>query len=106
VVCGNGAYSARDKRLSAVWLAYPLATPTRPRVIASIPQPKDVSSLSPPTTVEWTNAAGTEMIGSWNPTVVTAPGGDKTWTTTNYNGFVRGGKVQPFTKIFDPVLAW
>ena len=36
VVCAASSYSARDKRLSALWLAYPLATPTRPLVIGSV----------------------------------------------------------------------
>ena len=37
VVCGASfLHSATTKRLSAVWLAYPLATPARPRVIGSV----------------------------------------------------------------------
>ncbi|MCW2935924.1 MAG: hypothetical protein JWM19_6886 [Actinomycetia bacterium] len=102
VVCATSTYSASAKRLSAVWLAYPVAAPTRARVLGSVLQPKDVSSLNPPTGVEWTNASGTEVIGEWNPTVITFPGGDKTWTTSNYVGIVGGGTVRRFTAITDP----
>jgi hypothetical protein len=105
VVCGNGIYSARDKRLTAVWLAYPLATPTRPRVIGSVLQPKDVSSVSP-VTVDWTNASGTEMIGSWLPAVVTFPGGVKDTDSSGFTGFVGGGTITQFPKFADPNVVW
>jgi hypothetical protein len=108
VVCGASTYSARDKRLTATWLAYPLATPTRPRVIGRIIQPKDVSSFTPPNSVEWTNAAGTEVIGQWRPQVITYPGGTKTWSSMDYSGIVNGGTVRPLTAItsFWPNTAW
>jgi hypothetical protein len=106
VVCATSTYSASDKRLSAVWLAYPVAAPTRARVLGSVPQPKDVSSLDPPGSVQWTNASGTEVIGMWSPTVITFPGSpNETSTTTNYIGIVGGGTVRPFTTLKDPDLA-
>jgi hypothetical protein len=105
VVCGNGIYSARDERVTAVWLAYPLATPTRPRVIGSVLQPKDVSSVSP-VTVDWVNTSGTEMIGSWLPAVVTFPGGVKDTDSTRFRGFVGGGMVRQFPAITGPNVVW
>jgi hypothetical protein len=105
VVCGNDIYSARDKRVSAVWLAYPVATPTRARVIASIPQPKDVSSVSP-VAVEWMNPSGTEVLGAWNPSVVTFPGGVKDTSTTNFNALIGDGQVRTFTRIQTRLIAW
>ena len=68
-MCGNFTKSASGKRLSAVWLAYPLATPTRPRVIGGVQEPADVSNFNGPISVEWTNPSGTEVIGSWNTSV-------------------------------------
>ena len=110
VVCGTGTYTASDKRLSAVWLAYPVAAPTRARVIGSILQPKDVSSLNGPESVEWANASGTEVIGQWNPTVGTFPGTSHSiWATTNYVGIIGGGTVRPFTAFTNhvpPNVAW
>ena len=75
VLCGNSTYSARDKRLSAVWLAYPLATPTRPRILGSVQEPQNVSAFDGSISVDWTNPSGTEIIAnapaSWS--VRTAP---------------------------------
>jgi len=105
VVCGNSIYSADDKRLTAVWLAYPLATPTRPRVIGSVLQPKDVSSVSP-VSVDWANASGTELIGSWFSVVVTFPGGVKSSSSTGFRGFVGAGTVRQFPRIHDPKVIW
>jgi hypothetical protein len=105
VVCGNDVYSARDKRVSAVWLAYPVATPTRAHVIGSVPQPKDVSSVSP-VTVEWINPSGTEVLGTWNPSVVTFPGGVKDTSTTNFNALIGDGQVRTFTRIQPRLIAW
>jgi hypothetical protein len=102
VVCATGIYSAVSKRLSAVWLAYPVAAPTRPSVLASVPLPKDVSTVY--VTVEWANPSGTELIGTWEPSVVT--NGGKDISTANFNGFVGDGTVRPFTKIPDPHVAW
>jgi hypothetical protein len=70
VVCANSSYSAREKRLSVVFLAYPLAEPGKPRVIASVRQPADVSDFDF-MAVQWVNAAGTEAIGTWNALVET-----------------------------------
>jgi hypothetical protein len=70
VVCANSSFSAREKRLSAVFLAYPLAGPGKPRVIASVQQPADVSDFDS-IAVQWVNAAGTEAIGSWNAVIET-----------------------------------
>ena len=83
MVCGNSTYSPGDKRLSAVWLAYPLATPARPRVIGSVRQPPDVSGFNGQISVDWTNASGTEVIGSWKPSVPLADNGNE---VTNYIG--------------------
>ena len=105
VVCATSSYSVRDKRLSAVWLAYPLATQARPLVIGSVPQPADVSTFSF-LTVEWTNPSGTEIIGSWNPSVVTGSGGGQTTTVTNFTGFIGHGAVRPFGPVIGPDVAW
>jgi hypothetical protein len=106
VVCGTSSYSARDKRLSAVWLAYPLATPARPRVIGSIPLPADVSSLDF-LSVGWTNPSGTEIIGYWWPSEVTGSGAGQTTTTQNLAGVIGNGTVRPFAGLmFSPYLVW
>jgi len=98
VVCATSSYSASDKRLSAVWLAYPLATPTRPRVVGSVTEPPDVTSFNGPISVEWTNSSGTEVIGNWNPAVTVYRAGFQGAATsvTNYFGFIGGGKVRLF----------
>jgi hypothetical protein len=106
VVCATSSYSARDRRLSAVWLAYPLATPARPRVIGSVTVAPDVSSFNF-LTVEWTNPSGTELIGTWNPSVVTGSGSGQATTVTNFIGFIGGGRVRPFGKPpLGPYVAW
>jgi hypothetical protein len=99
VVCGNSTYSASDKRLSAVWLSYPLATPTRPRVLASVREPQNVSALDGPNSVEWTNASGTEIIAAWNTTVITGPSNNPVSTTTNDEAYVGNGTVKMFPYI-------
>jgi hypothetical protein len=96
VVCGNSTYSARDRRLSAVWLAYPLATPTRPRVLGSVQEPRDVSAFDGSIGVDWTNRSGTEIIGSWNTTVITGPSDNPVSATTNYEGYIGNGTVKTF----------
>lgn len=103
VVCGNSAYSPGDKRLSAVWLAYPLATPTRPRVIGSVRQPPNVTGFNGTVSVDWTNASGTEVIGSWNPSVPVAGNGDE---VTNYTGVIGNGQVKPFPRVLGPEVTW
>ena len=104
VVCATSSYSARDKRQSAVFLAYPLATPDRPRVIGTIQQPQDVNKFNS-LFVAWTNPAGTGIIGSWNPNVDLASGGQQ---VTNFIGFIGHGTVRPFTGplLFGPNIAW
>jgi hypothetical protein len=101
VVCATSAYSVSAKRLSAVWLAYPVATPTRPRVLGSIAQPKDVSSISdPPGPVDWVNASGTTVIAEVNDLVITFPGTSHSiWSNTGYIAVVGGGTVRPFTAL-------
>jgi hypothetical protein len=98
VVCGASSYSASTKRLSAVWLAYPLTAPTRPRVIGSVQVAQDVTGFGGPIAVQWTNSSGTEVIGSWNPETVTYsknfPG--PATSVTNYFAFIGGGKVGEF----------
>lgn len=103
VVCATSSYSAHDNRLSAVWVAYPVATPTRPRVIGSVPQAMGVSEFWS-VTVQWTNPSGTEIIGDWTP--YTATHG-----TTNYTGVIGHGQARPVSPVSDgPVpgqtVAW
>ena len=98
VVCATSSYSASDKRLSAIWLAYPLATPARPRVLGRVQVPPNVKDFASPNTVEWTNAAGTEVLGSWSTETVAYskdfPG--PATTVTNHYAFIGGGKIRPF----------
>ena len=96
VVCATSSYSASTKRLSALWLAYPLATPTRPRVIGSVQAAPDVTSFNGQNAVEWTNSSGTEVIGSWNPeTVVYDKNSQQAGTSvTNYFAYIGGGTVR------------
>jgi len=70
VVCGNSTYSGPGKRLAAVWLAYPLATPAKPRVIGSFREPANITAFYGSITVDWTNPSGTEVISSWEPSGV------------------------------------
>jgi hypothetical protein len=98
VVCAASSYSASTKRLSAVWLAYPLAAPGRPRVLGSATVSADVNDFNGPIAVEWTNSSGTEVIGSWNPQTLVY---DKTGQVsggevTNNFAFIGGGKVSEF----------
>ena len=106
VVCGNGIYSPSDKRLSALWLAYPLATPTRPHVIGSIQVPKGVEKLDGSISVDWTNSSGSEVIGSWNTTVDLISHGEPAQETTNYEGVIENGKVKPFPPVLGARVAW
>ena len=98
VVCAASSYSASDKRLSAIWLAYPLATPARPRVLGRVQVPPNVKDFASPNTVEWTNATGTEVLGSRNTQTVAYskdfPG--PATTVTNHYAFIGGGKIRPF----------
>ena len=103
VVCGNSTYSVHDKRLSAVWLAYPLETPRRPRVIGSLQTPPDVTEFSGQISVEWTNPSGTEVIGAWNTSVPISGGGG---TVTSFDGYVADGAVRPFTPPPGPLVTW
>jgi len=103
VVCGNSTYSPSGKRLSAVWLAYPLATPTRPRVIGSVQEPRGVSSFNGSISVEWANPSGTKVIGSWNPAIELPQHGEE---ITNYAGVTENGKVKPFPRVPGPLVAW
>jgi hypothetical protein len=107
VVCGNATYSAADKRLTAVWLAYPLATPTRARVLGRVQEPPSVSAFAGSIGVEWTNPAGTEVIGAWNATVITGPTDNPVSTTTNYMAYIGNGTVKTFPFILGGMnLAW
>jgi hypothetical protein len=104
VVCGDSGYSRHDKRWSADWLTYPLATPTRPRVIGSVQEPRDVSGFNGPISVDWANPAGTEVIGSWNP-VVPVPGGE---SVANYAAVIQHGTVKQIPRVPGPPqdVAW
>jgi hypothetical protein len=101
VVCANSSYSAREKRLSAVFLAYPLAGPGKPRVIASVQQPADVSDFGS-LAVQWVNAAGTEAIGSWNASIETYTSNlasSRMFVSTGGIGLLRNGRAMQFTAI-------
>lgn len=104
VVCATSSYSARDKRQSAIFLAYPLATPDRPRVLGSITEPPDVNKFND-LFVAWTNPAGTGIIGSWNPNVDLATGGQQ---VSNFIGFIGHGTVRQLAGplLFGPDIAW
>jgi len=93
VVCGNSTYSGPDKRLTAVWLAYPLAMPTKPRVIGSFREPANITAFYGSITVDWTNPSGTEVIGSWEPWRVTGPGANVTYSD---DAVIGGGVVRQF----------
>jgi hypothetical protein len=93
VVCTTSSYSATDKRLSAVWLAYPVATPSRPRVIGSVTEPRQVTGFVGPNVVEWVNSSGTEVIGAWFPEVTIGRG----VSVASYQAFIGHGRVRPFT---------
>jgi hypothetical protein len=97
VVCGNSTYSPGDKRLSAVWLTYPLATPTPPRVLGSVQEPRNVSGFDGSVGVNWTNPSGTKVIGSWNPTVITGPSDNPVTTTTHDAAYIGDGMVSAFS---------
>jgi len=101
VVCGNFTKSPSD-RLSVVWLAYPLSTPTRPRLIGSVQEPPDVSNFNGSIAVEWANPSGTEVIGSWNTSV----GVGQVTEVTNYEGVIESGKVKPFPRVAGPSVTW
>jgi len=107
VVCATSSYSASDKRLSALWLAYPLATPTRPRVIGSVGVPLNVKDFAVPNTVKWTNSSGAEVIGNWNPeTVMYSKDFEGPATTvTNHYALIAGGNVRPFPDSVGPDLS-
>ena len=110
VVCANSSYSARDKRLSAVFLAYPLAGPGKPRVIASVRQPADVSDFGS-IAVQWVNAAGTEAIGSWNAVIETYTSNlasSRMFVSTGGIGLLRNGRAMQFTAITGAarIAAW
>jgi hypothetical protein len=105
VVCGNFTKSPSD-RLSVVWLAYPLATPTRPRLIGSVQEPPDVSNFNGPISVEWTNPSGTAVIGTWNTSVGVIRQGGPATEVTNYEGVIENGKVKPFPGVAGPGVTW
>jgi hypothetical protein len=107
VVCASSSYSASDKWLTALWLAYPLSAPTKPRVIGSVEEPADVTSFNGPNTVDWTNPAGTKVIGSWNPAVKVVRRGEPATSVTNDFAFLGEGTIRPF--LWNPSLdeaAW
>jgi len=110
VVCANSSYSARDRRLSAVFLAYPLAGPGKPRVIASVRQPADVSDFGA-IAVQWVNAAGTAAIGSWNAVVETYTSNlasSRMFVSTGGIGLLSNGRATQFTAITGAanIVAW
>lgn len=64
--------------------------------------PKDVSGVAPES-VEWTNASGTQVIGTWSSTVITGSGKKAVSTTSNFVGLIEGGTVTrfPFLPFYD-----
>lgn len=102
VVCGNETLSGPDRLLTAVWLAYPLATPTRPRVIGSFTEPNNITYFDSDVPVNWANPSGTEVISSWAPVVA---GGQTSYTE---EAVIGGGTVRQFPFIFADAdrLAW
>lgn len=108
VVCGTSTYSASTKHLTAVWLAYPLATPTRPRVLGRVEEPRSVSDFNGTISVEWANPSGTEVIGVWNPESITGPSNNPVSSVTNYEGYIGHGTVTSFPYILGggPDITW
>jgi hypothetical protein len=101
VVCANSSYSASEKRLSAVFLAYPLAGPGKPRVIASVQQPADVSDFGS-MAVQWVNPAGTEAIGSWNAVIETYTSNlasSRMFVSTGGVDLLRNGRAMQLTAL-------
>jgi hypothetical protein len=114
VVCATSSYSASDKRLSALWLAYPLGPPARPRVIGRVLVPPNVQGFNGPNSVDWTNSTGTEVVGSWNPEVITSSPGntafngarDVSTSVTNNTAFIGAGQVRPFPWDHGEQVTW
>jgi hypothetical protein len=96
VVCGDSSYSASTKRLTALWLAYPLGTPARPRVLGRVEEPQNVTHLNGWSSVEWTNPSGTEVIGTWNLEVITGPSNNPVSSVTNNEGYIGKGRIKTF----------
>jgi hypothetical protein len=65
-----------------------------------------VSGFNGKISVDWTNASGTEVIGSWNPSVQVVNHGEPATEVTNYMGVIGNGKVKPFPAVFGPRVAW
>jgi hypothetical protein len=108
VVCGDSTYSASTKRLTAVWLAYPLAPPSRPRVLGRVEEPRNVTDFDGSISVEWANPSGSEVIGTWNPEVITGPSGNPVSSVTNYEGYIGNGTIRTFPFILGggPDVTW
>lgn len=90
-----GGREALDSSLAA----YPLATPTQPRVLGSVQEPKNVSAFDGSIGVDWTNPAGTEIIGSCNPTVITGISDNPLSTTTSFEGYIGNGTIKTLPHI-------
>jgi hypothetical protein len=111
VVCATSSYSADSKQLTALWLAYPATRSVtlpviRPRVIGSVTEPKKVTSFNGPNTVDWVNASGTEVVGSWNPGVHVVIQGEPGTSVTNDQAFIGHGQVAMFPWISGGFIAW
>jgi hypothetical protein len=108
VVCGNFTYSTSTKRLTTQWLAYPLETPTQPRVLGSVLEPTAINSFNGNIGVEWSNQSGTELIGNWNPEqpVTNAAGKTIGGEVHNLNAFVGNGTVRQFPWATELEIAW
>lgn len=107
VVCVTSSYSAVTKRLTALWMAYSSRNAlTRPRVIGSVTEPKNVTSFNGPSTVDWTNASGTEVIGSWSPAVPVTRNGRPATLMTNGHAYIGHGQVRPFPEFIGGFVTW
>lgn len=74
--------------------SYPLATPTKPRVIGSFGEPANITAFYGSITVDWTNPSGPEVIGSQEPSRVT---GSTSRVTYSDDAVIGGGVVQQFS---------
>ena len=106
VVCATSSYSGDTKRLTALWMAYPVKLLTKPRVIGSVTEPGKVISFSGPNTVEWTDASGTEVIGSWSPGLQAAGPGKTVTSVMNEHAYIGHGQTRPFPEPLRPFVTW
>jgi hypothetical protein len=90
VVCANKTYSAADKATTLELLAYPIATPTTPRVIGSLRIRTFVDPFH--MAVEWADPSGSTVIGCW-PADFLVNG-----SQVQYLGVASGGTYHPLPR--------